>query len=188
MDWFSTLPGLEKFYVVSAIFGGVVLLIQLVLTLIGGADLDVDVDMDLDVDHSSDWSFQWLSVQSVSGFFLMFGLVGMAIIHEFGKGRMESLVGATAAGLMTGWVIYKMFVSMKKLESSGNIDMNNAIGQEGRVYLTVQGNETGRVELVVQDKLTVYDAVSETKEKIETGEQIKVVRLINDKTLSVVRV
>ena len=73
------------------------------------------------------------------------------------------------------------------MESSGNIDMNNAIGKTGRVYLALRKSEMGRVEIIVQGKLTVYDAVSENKEEIEMGEQVKVVRLINDKTLSVVR-
>jgi len=190
MEWFSGLPGLEKAYVICALFGGGVLIIQLILSLIGGADadVDIDVDMDLDIDHSSDFSFQWLSVQSLSGFFMMFGLIGMTVLHESSQGSFISLICATIAGFVTGWGVYKVFSAMKKMETSGNIDMKNAIGQKGRVYLTVKGDAVGRVEVVVQEKLTVYDAVSEAKEEIETGAQVKVVRLINDKTLSVVRV
>jgi membrane protein implicated in regulation of membrane protease activity len=190
MDWFTALSGLEKAYVISAGIGGAVLMVQLLLTLLGGAeldtDMDIDVDMDLDIDHGSDLSFQWFSIQSMSGFFMMFGLAGMTLVKEFGRDKMESFVGALACGLLTGWVIYKMFQGMKKLETSGNIDMNNAIGQIGRVYMTIEPSEGGRVEIVVQDKLAVFDAVSETKEKINTGEQVKVISLINNKVLSVV--
>ena len=82
---FSSFNGLEKAYVICAIIGGAILLLQLVLSFFAGADLDVDFDgdIDIDLDHGSDASFHWLSIQSVSAFFAMFGMVfGARRFHE----------------------------------------------------------------------------------------------------------
>ena len=47
---------------------------------------------------------------------MMFGLAGMTLVKEFDRDKMESFVGALVCGFVTGWVIYKMFQGMKKLE------------------------------------------------------------------------
>ena len=73
--WFLGLSVLEMFYVASAGLGGVVFLIRIVLLfLVGDGDAALD-----DVGMDSDAGFQLLSIQGLSGFFVMFGLVGLAL-------------------------------------------------------------------------------------------------------------
>ncbi|MBN1436138.1 MAG: NfeD family protein [Sedimentisphaerales bacterium] len=192
----SELNTLEKFFGICAILGGVFLVIRLVFQFIGGdtdvdADVDVDVDMDTgaDVDGGDvDMSFKLLSFQGLTAFFLMFGLVGLALSHQSKVAEHWSILGAVAAGIASVWIIQQVFNAMKKLQSSGTINLQNAVGQEGDVYLNIPAGGTGKVRVSVQDHLKVYDAVSDSKEPIPTGQRIKVMRVIAGNTLVVEKI
>jgi len=178
---FNALTLLEKIFVVSAAVGGVLFLIQLVMQFIGG-DTDAFGDMDgvgIDDLHASDLSFKLLSFQGLSAFFMMFGLVGIALSRQSSAGPVWALIGGLIAGLATVWVIGKIFSKMKGLQSSGTIDINNAVGQEGKVYLTIPAEGTGKIQIIVQSHLREYEAISEGEEEIKTGEQVKVVRIVS---------
>jgi hypothetical protein len=77
-------------YLICAVAGGTVLLLKILLMIlgIGGGDAGVDFDSgDLDYDVSPDLGdggggvLNFLSVQSIAGFFTMFGLVGMGLMQ-----------------------------------------------------------------------------------------------------------
>ena len=71
----------------------------------------------------------------------------------------------------------KIFQMAGSLQSSGTIDLNNAVGQEGHVYLTIHPGQTGKVQITVQDRLMVLNAIAEGNEEIKTGQRVWVVRV-----------
>ncbi|MFH1421846.1 MAG: NfeD family protein [Planctomycetota bacterium] len=200
---FAGTTGLEKIYLVCAIVGGILFAIRLLFFFIGGAgdadvdadvDIDVDVDIDADIDadvdyaeigQGSDVSFHLLSFQGITGFFVMFGLVGFALVRQGNVGSSVSIIGALAAGFLTLYVIAKMMSFMKGLQSSGNVDITNAIGQEGSVYLTIPPGGIGKVQIRVSDRLREFEATSEDKQELKTGENIKVVKIAGSNLLVV---
>jgi len=187
---FDNLNGLEKFFVACALFGGVLFVIRLVMQF-SGADADTDGDVgDIDVDADieggdTDISFRILSFQGLTAFFMMFGLVGFALMHQSGYGAPWSILGATLAGVGTCWLMKLLFDKAKKLQSSGNINLQNAIGQEGTVYLTIPAAGTGKAQVTVQEHLKIYDAVSEGEVELKTGVPVKVVRIVSNNVLVV---
>lgn len=184
----SELSGLEMFFLISAITGGGLFLVRFIIQLVGGAGVDADTDIDVghaDVTHvDADVSFKLLTVQGLTAFFMMFGLVGFALLRENNAGNGVALVGATAAGLGTVWVISKMFSSVKKLQSSGTVDNAVALGQSGTVYLTIHARGTGKVHVALQGRLREFDAVSKEDSEIKTGERVKIVE-VNGSVLTV---
>ena len=179
----SNLNGLEILYLICATTGGLFFAFRMVLLFMGldhdGADgLDGDAGMGtdaVDAHHAdSDIGFKVLTIQGLTSFFMMFGLVGFALYREMGTGALISVIGATAAGSATVWVIGKLFTSMKKLQSSGTIDASSAVGAEGTVYLTIPAGGTGLVQVSFRNHFREYDAVSQNKEEIKTGERIRV--------------
>ena len=173
----SNFTGLEIFFFICAVIGGSLFFIRLVLQLIG-ADHDVDTDFDVgnDAGHGdADISFKLLTMHGLTAFFMMFGLVGIALFRQSGAGAFVSISGGTAAGFATVWVIGKLFSSAKKLQSSGTVDIIGAIGCEGTVYTTIPANGTGSVQIIIKNRLREFDASSHTKEELKTGEKIKVV-------------
>ena len=187
---FDTLNGLEKFFVTCAIIGGILFVFRLIMQFTG-ADADTDADVgDIDVDSDvagsdTDISFRVLSFQGLTAFFMMFGLVGFALMHQSGWQAPGSILGATGAGFGTCWLMKLLFEKASKLQSSGNINLENAIGQEGTVYLNIPADGTGKAQVAVQDHLKIYDAVSEGEVELNTGTPIKVMRIISNNILVV---
>ena len=193
---------LEMLFVGCAILGGGLFFIRVVLMFMGGeseADGDVDVagDVDADVDADadvgadaggSDTSFKILSLQGLTGFFMMFGLIGLAVLRAISPGAVGdivSILAAVGAGLFAVWVITKLFSLMKGLQSSGTLDLASAAGKEGSVYLRIPAEGRGKVQITIQGRLQEFEAVSEKKVDIKTAEHIRVVRVVSGNVMSV---
>ena len=145
------------------------------------ADLDLEgmeefIDLEEIGLEDTDFSFRFLSVQGVSSFIMMFGIVGLAIARQ-SPYAILSLSGATGAGVFTVWVVSLIFKWMGKLQSDGTMHVENAVEEVGTVYLTIKAGEdqTGKVSVIVQGALRTLDAVSADEIEIKTGTKVKVV-------------
>jgi len=205
MDW------LEQVFLGSAVLGGTLFILRMLAMIMGGlnfgdselptdfagdagpgldmaGDLDTDLDFQGDIEHASSMlSFKFLSLQGLTAFFMMFGLVGLAF-YRAEVWAVFSIAGGVLAGLLTVWVIGMIFTLMGRLQSEGNINIKNAIGQQGTVYLTIPENGSGQVQVVVQGSLKVLDAVSDGQQKISSKEKVKVIGIIDDKTVLVKKI
>ena len=126
-----------------------------------------------DVHVDSDAGFQALTIQGISSFLAMFGVVGYTLFHGAVIGAALSIVGAVAAGVASMWIIHKIFRGMLRLQSSGTVSLFAAVGSEGTVYLTVS-KEGGRVQINFANRLREFEAVSADGSTIPTGTAIRV--------------
>ncbi|RLD09162.1 MAG: hypothetical protein DRI44_09105 [Chlamydiae bacterium] len=203
--FFESLNGIEKIFLICAVIGSTLFLIRTVLFFIGGdadsdvdgdfdGEVDVDIDGDIDVDASdighidSMASFHIFSLHGITGFFMMFGLVGLAMSRQSNLTPAIAVGGGLIAGVFTMWLVAKIFMGMKKLQSDGTLNIKNAIGADGTVYLNIPADGTGKVQVVVQESLKIFNAVSANKEKIKTGENVKVINVISGNVLVVRKV
>jgi hypothetical protein len=179
--------GLEKLFLVFAIAGTVLFAVRLILQFLGGGvhhDIGAPVDVvPTDVGttdggdvsgHDAYLSFKLLSFQGLTAFFMMFGWVGLAMMHQSGQGPLVSVVAAIGAGLVTVWIISWMFHWAGSFQSSGNINVHNAVGQEGEIYLGIPPAGIGKVKVTVQERQRIYNAVSKDKTEIKTGQRVRV--------------
>ena len=152
----------------------------------GGADGGFDADSGAEVAHGGmeahathldhgEMSFRTLSFQGLTAFFMMFGIVGLALLRESGWGETRATLGGLAAGVGSVWVIKRIFEAAGKLQSSGNVRLENAVGQLGQVYLRIPADGSGQVQVTVQEQMRICDAVSEDGREIATGEAVEVV-------------
>jgi len=196
LSFLDDYAGMELFFLICAVIGGSLFLFRLALMFMGGdtdvdidGDIDIDVDMDGDLDADAggdtDVSFKLLSLQGLTGFLLMFGLVGLAMMRQSHQGVVISLAAATAAGALTFWVMQRIFEKAKALQSTGNIKIKNAIGLEGDVYLTIPPHGRGKVRVNVQDHLKVWEATTESDQEIKTGQRIRVKNIVSNNILVV---
>lgn len=197
-DWFAALNGLDLIFIFSALAGGIPLIILFIMQLFGvssdhgQADVDVDVTAGTDVGHSPDMghavdgdvlhhgtdvSFKFLSFQGLSAFFMMFGLVGLALYRESNIGPWFSIAGGIVAGFISVWIMSKIFNIFNSLQSSGTLDTKQAIGSTGQVYLTIPDKGIGKVTISFQNRLREFDATSFDGEELKTGQPVKVVRV-----------
>lgn len=199
VEFFESLNTLQKVYMISSLVGGILFLLRLLLTLFGGHHDagTVDGDIDFDVDHGgvhhgdahdSDSSFRVLSLQGITAFFMMFGLVGLALSRQSKVAAGWSILGALTGGILAIWVIGKVFRGMSHLQSDGTMDIQNAVGQEGTVYLNIPADGEGKVQIVVQGSLRELTAVSRYKKEIKTGDRVLVDEVSGGTTLVVHKV
>lgn len=178
---FADFNGLEMFFLACAIIGGFFVVVKLVLQFVGGdADTGADVvsDIDIDTEHvDSDIGFRLLSMHGLSAFFMMFGLVGLALYRQNQAGVIISMVGAVFAGLVSVWVIGRIFQGAARLQSSGTLKTSDAVGSTGTVYLTIKEGGTGRVSLNFRNRLREFDACEKNGAKVPTGTPVRVIQV-----------
>ena len=177
----TELTWIETIYWASTIIGGTLFILRLIMMFIGGDISDDGMDAALDAggfegsgDHAdANMSFQLLSVQGLTSFFMMFGLVGLALLKA-NQPVLLTVIGGMLAGFATVAISGVIFTQMKRLQTEGTINIQNTIGSEGSVYLTIPKNGTGQVQVIAQGSLKIFDAVSNQKTSIATGEKIRV--------------
>jgi len=167
IEWFASHNTIEQVFLLSGVVGGVIILFQLVLMIVGLDHHGTDVHLD------SDAGAQALTIQGVAAFFAMFGTVGYTLYHGAVLGALMALAGGILAGVASMWLIQKIFRSLLKLQSSGTVSLYAAVGSEGSVYLTV-GKDGGRVQINFANRLREFEAVSADGSTIPTGTPIRV--------------
>ncbi len=183
---FSDYNGIEIFFLACSIIGGFFVFVKLLTQIIGGdADTEIGVEGNLDVDHAdSDMGFRLLSIHGLSAFFMMFGLVGLALYRQNQVGATITLLGAVVAGSISVWVIGKLFQFAIGLQSSGTLKTADAVGSSGTVYLTIPKAGMGRVSLNFRNRLREFDATEKDGIEVPTGSPVRVVQ-VNAKVLVV---
>jgi membrane protein implicated in regulation of membrane protease activity len=205
MPWLESLSTLEKVFFAAAAVGGGLFAIRLVMAFVGmgggedgggdtdhgGADADHSgADGDGTADHGDGttvhdmMSFKLLSFQGLTGFFMMFGLVGLAMSRGQ-SGAFAALAAGTVAGLAIVWVVDRLFRLFSNMQSAGNVSLRQAIGQDGTVYLKIPAGEIGKVRVMVQGYLKVLDATAEDKSEILSDARIKVTNITDGNVLIV---
>jgi membrane protein implicated in regulation of membrane protease activity len=185
------MEGLRTLYLVCAVVGGTALVVQTVLIAVGAGDHDVHDGSVADAHdhvsgHPSEGLFlKWLTLKGIVAFLTFFGLAGLAM--GSGNGPLRTLPVALLAGVAALVLVGWLMSSFGRLESSGNLDLANAVGKSGTVYLRIPARKTavGKVVVEVQGRSIEVGAVT-AAEEIPTGAPVRVVAVAGDQ-LEVVR-
>lgn len=202
LEWFGQLSILYQVLFAFALVGSLLFVIQLVMMLLGGGEGDADAGHPGDVADAghadavdggathadSDVAFKVFSVQGTVAFFMMLGWVGLAAGRTFGLGPGAAVGLGLAAGVAANLLMAKIFQGFRRMQSSGTMDLANAVGQEGEVYLTIRGEQPGKVQVTVQQHLKIFDAVAEGGAELPTGTRVMVVRVVSGSTMVVRKV
>lgn len=186
--WYQGLSLIQKVFAICAIVGGVVFLFRTVLVFTGFAhDMDLGDHVDVGL-GDTDISFHFLTIHGITAFFLMFGIAGLSLSKMESVPSWGVLCGSAVAGLVTMWLIGKLFSVMGGLQSEGTLRMENAIGQEGVAYLNIAPGGIGKIQVTIQGGLKIFSARSDDTELIRTGDRVKVLSVTPDNTLIVEKI
>ncbi len=168
-----------------------VVFIFLVVISIFGSDVDSDVPTEVDHPFNADSDgipFQFLSLKNIIGFFTMFGWSGLGFI-SLGLPGWQVILFSFICGFLMMLAMATLFYFMSKLAETGNMNIRNAIGRSGEVYLSIPPRRrgVGKVQITVQGTLETLDAITDDPEPISTLTLIQVVDIINDQLLLVRR-
>lgn len=192
---------MESVYFYSAAIGGVLVVLQTITSLVGlgssdldgldGVDMDVDVDLDVDLDVDVDtdvgvsegvgdaWFVGMLSTRAILAALAVFGLTGLSL--QKGVPPFQTMIGALVAAFATMYAVGFVIRSMHKLVADGTVHIEDALGQPGTVYLSLEENRgsVGKVTVRVGERTMEYPAVT-SGEKLATGTPVIVVRVLGD--------
>lgn len=207
---------LNTFFLVAAVIGGTAMVCQFAMALLGlgdhalggdGADLfdgdgsdfsgghdggdsfhDGDHAGHADGDAHAGWLFQALSLRTLTAAAAFFGVAG-ATATSAGAPPTAAVVVALAAGVAALYGVYWLLRGLGQLTSSGNEQIDQALGQYATVYVPIPAarHGAGKVQMSVQNRIVEYQAVTDEAEPLRTGEPVEVVAVSGDDLVCVRR-
>jgi membrane protein implicated in regulation of membrane protease activity len=169
------------FYLLCAGLGGVVIVGQVVLSMLGVIEHDHHPDVD-----GAEEGLNLFSVRALGGGLAFFGIGGLAGLW-LGLSFLSLLVAAVA-GVATTVAVAMVTRSLVRLESDRTSRLAMAIGEVGTVYLTIPGGRLGigKVHVSYDGRLAEVAAITSDSE-IATGERVMIVDIEGDDTVVVSR-
>ena len=160
-EWFAELSGLQQTLFGIAVVSTGVFAIQTVFTLFGIGEID-----DIDLGEAGGEGTPFGDIFTIrNGVSFLMGLswgglmaYGWGLTHAFFAILIGFLVGSLFVGVNMG-----LLALMAMVKHEGNVQLENAVGQEARVTLAVPEERTGvgKVSLSLQGRLKEYHAVTD---------------------------
>ncbi|MDG0972882.1 MAG: hypothetical protein P8O07_01875 [Crocinitomicaceae bacterium] len=187
MEWFTGLEWFDKiFWIIALIGSGLFVVMMLVTFITGGGDMDVDGDFNGDVDMDADGGFSFFTIKNLIAFFTIFGWSGIAAL-ENDLAKLSVIFIATVCGLIMMFIMAGLFYLISRLHDSGTLEIKNAIGNIGEVYLTIGESRSsiGKVNVRIQGALRELEALTDDEAPLKTGSVIEVIDVTNNGILIV---
>jgi len=209
--WWDSLDPTVKILYFIAIPSTLVFVIQTVMAFLGGIeggegiatsdtsglDLDGGFDgpdlsempdaMDIDDVHFGDGGnpadfsiMRMFTLQGIITFLMVTGWSAIASISAGAKPSLSILVGV-ALGLVAMYAVAKLIHASRRLTENGTLDVRNAIGNSGKVYIPIpaNGRGEGKITMYVQGRYAECDAVNMGDEMLKTGTTVRIVDVRN---------
>lgn len=205
--WWEGLDAYQQVLFIIAVATTLIMIVQIIMMFVGmGHDASFDGADGADVSGAdgADCAHDGIDTANDSSFGMIFGLRVLSVRSVLAFFAIGSWITFTFCGVMYWWaatligvavgagaavLVALLMKSIEKLQSSGNIEIKNAIGAIGEVYLTIPAKRSGngKVTVNVQERLVEFEAVTDCEEKIKTGTKVKVTGAVDENTLLVDR-
>ena len=182
--WLNMEPAMKTFVAIGAI-SSLILTIQMVLSLIGGAAEGVEADFDIG-DGGEGGATGILSIRSIGAFFTGFGWAGAAALQNGLETGGATFIGTIVGSIFLGLIVYLMSY-LHSLREEGTLNYKNCIGEVGSVYLPIPPRRKGmgQIEVMVQGRLRIVKVVTDHEKKIANQTAVRVTELVDQQTLLV---
>ena len=174
IQWWNDLEVIQQIFALIAIPSTLIMVIQTVMLLIG-----IDNDADADVDDIPDATDDGLTLFSVRGIVTMLSVMGWSAVAFLDSGMNQplSIVLSVLLGFLALTGMAYLMRAVYRLQSSGNLDVGNAVGKVAQVYIPIAADaaKKGKVTMTLQEKYCEFDAITTAKETLKTGSYVRVV-------------
>jgi hypothetical protein len=172
----------QTFYLVCAIFGGGILVAQLLLGVAGFDGIGhSDGHSSFDGHGHLSEGMHLRSARAIAAGVTFFGLGGLLGV-QLGLGAMLSIPVGVLVGAVAQIGTAKVLKNLSRFDQDRTLVLDRAVGQSGKVYLTVpaEGRGLGKVHVSVQERLIEVPAITR-HEAIPTGAPVLVVDVDEDR-------
>ncbi len=160
-----------------SIISGAILIILLLLSLLGGLELDIDLGADTDVDVDTG------NIGIVKGLltFLSVGSWVVKLVLAIDQNPIVAFGGGLVAGLIAVFLLNALLRFFLNNQADVNWSNDDAIYKEGKVYLKIPANDgQGIVQVQVKGAVRELKAKTNSNEDIPTGTMVLVEDVIDD--------
>ncbi|MDF1504319.1 NfeD family protein [Roseisolibacter sp. H3M3-2] len=163
-------------YLACAVFGGLLLLLQLVGGFVGADD-----------GHHGHGVLQLPSLRVLAAALAGFGLAGMGVRATGASPGLVAMSAVTVA-LIAGVAVAALTRLLLRFERDGTVRLSGAVGRPATVYVPIPpaGAGVGKVQLALQGRVVEAAAVSGEPAALATGAPVVVVDVTDGATLVVV--
>ena len=209
-EWWDGLDTVLKILYCIAIPSTLVLVIQTVLSLLGGFEggggidasdtsgIDFHGGSDIgeiadasDMGDASQFSdggnpadfsiMSMITVQGIVTFLTVMGWSSIVAIVSGAPALLSVLVGIVL-GFFCMYAAARILHASRRLTENGTLDLRNAIGETGTVYIPIpaDGSGIGKITMQLQGRYIECSALSYEKKVLATGEMVRVTDVRND--------
>ena len=185
--WWTELTLAKQFFYGIGLVAGIVSVVLMILSVLGMDHHDsIDAIGATDGTDAHDSGGGIFSVKPLTGFFLGFGWAGGLAI-EAGFSFIAALACALGAGVAIMAVIVLMFRAILSMRSDGTVRIDDTVGAVGTVYITLPATKAAGGQVVVNFKgrQETYDALCAADHAILSGDKVKVVAVVDSRTILV---
>lgn len=193
--WWQGLSGLQQIFAGLAIPATVVMVLQSILLLfgvgfggetdVGGAETGDFSDTNDGVGDGTGDGLALFTVRGIVAFFAVGGWAGMVAAKTLPP--WASILVAFAAGSVALFLLALLLKYSFKLQDKGNLDISNAVGKTGKVYIPIppkRGGQ-GKITALVQERLVELEAVTMDEYELKTGEMVRISAIVDEQTVLV---
>lgn len=176
--YFNELIQSGTFFWFCALTGSGMFFIQFILNIFGSTDQDNfdSATSDAGSDVADARRFKWFSIQTITGFLMMFGWTAITCQSEYGLTVIPTIGLSVASGLFAALLIRFIFNYAKKLQSNGNsYRIEDAIGQEAYIYQSIPKDGIGKISISLQNFTHEIDAISYDSEAVASFTRVKII-------------
>lgn len=152
--------------------------------LVGGAEFDGDAGFDGGSDLAQSdlgaFGMKLLGMRSITAFLCIFSWIGYTCAYLM-DWWWAVLIGV-GAGLVASLLVAFLMTMVEKTQTDGTTNIRRAVGSSAEVYLRIPAERsgTGKINVIVQERMVEVNAVTDEKEDIPTGAAVIVDSVVSD--------
>ncbi len=190
LELFENATRTEQAFLIFAIFGTAFFVLRVMTMLVSGFGADDGGDAahtdHSDHVHGSDAAFKLLSINSITGFIMMFGWAGLAAVKEHHLSDAISVLVGFVAGLITMYITAILVKLAFKLTSPGSrFNIETVVGAHGTTYMQIPASGQGQVKIIHEGANRIIDATSQNGKEIKAFANIVITKVIDQRTVAV---
>ena len=179
---------LSNAYFFIAVGASAFFLLQSIFTFIGigdnfelDTDFDADVDIDVDIADGINMTMHLFTIRGIISFFMVFGWTGFILTNGGTISQVAIFFISLGTGTLMLFLIALVYYFFERISQEGNVDLHEAIGKQGSVYIPIPNRNEGigKIQIIVGSSLKTLDAIAKDQ-PISTGSQVKVIGIINE--------
>ena len=134
-----------------------------------------EVFADFNTEFETETSFDFLSVQTILAFFMGFGWIGLAASKQWGLSIIITLIISVLFGFFLMFATAYLMFLVKKLNHRVVKNYSSCIGQIAKTYTEFKPNGSGQIEVSVEGKLSIENAINISNDDIKSFQEVKII-------------